>query len=96
MEQHTMRFSRPEELGDLWQSSLTGVTVFPIEADASYADFDDLWAPFPTGVGPAGAYAASLNNEARGALRDEFARRLGDPHGRFRLSARAWCAVGRV
>jgi ubiquinone/menaquinone biosynthesis C-methylase UbiE len=94
MEQHTMRFSRPEELGDLWQSSLTGVTVFPIEADASYADFDDLWAPFPTGVGPAGAYAASLAPAAQEQLRDDFRRRLGDPQGAFTLSARAWCAVG--
>ena len=97
MESHTMRFSRPEELGGLWESAgLTEVDVSPIVVEASYDDFDDLWAPFPTGVGPAGAYAASLDDEARAALRNEFARRLGDPHGPFRLSARAWCAVGRV
>jgi ubiquinone/menaquinone biosynthesis C-methylase UbiE len=97
MESHTMRFSRPEELGRLWESAgLTEVDVSPIVVKASYDNFDDLWAPFPTGVGPAGAYAASLNNEAQGALRDEFAKRLGDPHGPFRLSARAWCAVGHV
>lgn len=94
MEQFTMRFSRAEELGELWQSSLTGVTVSPIDAEASYDDFDDLWAPFPTGVGPAGAYAASLDPEAQEQLRDEFRRRLGDPQGAFTLSARAWCAVG--
>ena len=91
-----MRFSRPEEHGELWQSSLTGVTVFPIEVDASYADFDDLWAPFPTGVGPAGAYAASLDPAAQKQLRDDFRLRLGDPQGAFTLSARAWCAVGTV
>ena len=89
-----MRFSRAEELGELWQSSLTGVTVSPIDAEASYDDFDELWAPFPTGVGPAGAYAASLDSEAQEQLRDEFRRRLGDPQGAFTLSARAWCAVG--
>ena len=94
MEQFTMRFSRAEELGELWQSSLTGVTVSPVDVEASYEDFDDLWAPFPTGVGPAGAYAASLDPEAREHVRDEFRRRLGDPQGAFRLSARAWCAVG--
>ena len=94
MEQHTMRFSRPDELGDLWQSSLMGVTVSPIDAEASYEDFDDLWAPLPTGVGPAGAYAASLDPVAQDQLRDEFRRRLGDPQGSFTLSARAWCAVG--
>jgi hypothetical protein len=64
--------------------------------EASYGDFDDLWAPFPTGVGPAGAYAAALGADAQTALRDEFARRLGDPEGPFQLTARAWCAVGRV
>jgi hypothetical protein len=97
MESHTMRFSRPEELGGLWKSAgLTEVEVSPILVEASYDNFDDLWAPFPTGVGPAGAYAASLNNEAQGALRDEFARRLDDPQGPFQLLARAWCAVGHV
>jgi ubiquinone/menaquinone biosynthesis C-methylase UbiE len=94
MEQHTMRFSRPDELGDLWQSSLTGVAVSPIDVEASYEDFDDLWAPLPTGVGPAGAYAASLDADGQEQLRDAFRRRLGDPQGAFTLSARAWCAVG--
>jgi ubiquinone/menaquinone biosynthesis C-methylase UbiE len=97
MESHTMRFSRPEELGGLWKSAgLTEVEVSPILVEASYDNFDDLWAPFPTGVGPAGAYVASLDNETQGALRDEFARRLDDPQGPFQLTARAWCAVGRV
>ena len=94
MEQHTMRFSRPEELGELWQSNLTGVSVSAIDVEASYEDFDDLWAPFPTGVGPAGAYAASLDPDAQEQLRAELSRRLGDPQGAFTLSARAWCAVG--
>jgi SAM-dependent methyltransferase len=97
MESHTMRFSRPQELGRLWdRAGLTEVAVSPIVVEAPYDDFDDLWAPFPTGVGPAGAYTASLDGEAQSALRDEFSRRLGDPHGPFRLSARAWCAVGRL
>jgi ubiquinone/menaquinone biosynthesis C-methylase UbiE len=95
MEQHTMRFSRPEELGELWRSSLTGVTVSAIDVEASYEDFDDLWAPFPTGVGPAGAYTASLDDEEQSRLRDEYARRLGSPERSFTLRARAWCAVGR-
>jgi ubiquinone/menaquinone biosynthesis C-methylase UbiE len=97
MESHTMRFARPEELVTLWRSAgLDDVDVAPIVVEASYEDFEDLWSPFPTGVGPAGAYAASLHAEARAALRDEFARRLGRPEGPFTLSARAWCAVGTV
>jgi ubiquinone/menaquinone biosynthesis C-methylase UbiE len=97
MESHTMRFSRPEELRALWKSAqLTAVEVSPLVVEASYRSFADLWEPFPTGVGPAGAYAASLDGEAQSALHDELSSRLGDPQGPFRLSARAWCAVGRV
>ena len=92
-----MRFARPDELGELWRSAgLDDVDVAPIVVDASYDDFEDLWAPFPTGVGPAGAYTASLGEDAQAALRDEFRRRLGEPEGPFTLSARAWCALGRV
>ena len=97
METYTMRFARPEELEELWRSSGLGeVDVAAIVVEASYDDFEDLWSPFPTGVGPAGAYAASLGGEAQAALREEFSRRLGDPEGPFTLSARAWRAVGRV
>jgi SAM-dependent methyltransferase len=97
MEANTMRFATPDELAALWRNSgLDAIEVSPIVVEAAYDNFDDLWAPFPTGVGPAGAYAASLDEEAQAALRDEFARRLGSPEGAFTLSARAWCAVGRV
>jgi ubiquinone/menaquinone biosynthesis C-methylase UbiE len=97
MESFTMRFAKPEELDALWQSTgLADVDVRPLDVEASYDDFDDLWAPFPTGVGPAGAYVASLEAEGQSALRDEYARRLGDPVGPFTLTARAWCAVGSV
>ena len=68
----------------------------PLVVEASYEDFDDLWQPFTTGVGPAGAYTASLEPERQAALRAEFARRLDSPDGAFTLSARAWCAVGAV
>ncbi len=97
MESHTMRFSHPDELAELWRvSGLGDVDVSPLVVEASYDDFEDLWAPFPTGVGPAGAYTASLEAEGQAQLREEYARRLGEPEGPFTLSARAWCAVGRV
>jgi ubiquinone/menaquinone biosynthesis C-methylase UbiE len=97
MESFTMRFARPDELETLWQGAgLTSVEVAPLDVDASYDDFDDLWAPFPTGVGPAGAYTASLEAEAHSALRAEFARRLGDLQGhpnRSRLVRRRLVAL---
>jgi SAM-dependent methyltransferase len=94
-ESRTMRFATPDELAALWRNSaLDAVEVSPIVVEAAYDDFDDLWAPFPTGVGPAGAYAASLEASEQAELREEFARRLGSPEGAFTLSARAWCATG--
>lgn len=97
MEAHTMRFARPEELAALWRSAgLEWIEVDPIRAEASYEDFDDLWSPFPTGVGPAGAYTGALGNAQQSTLKREFSGRLGDPAGPFTLSAQAWCAVGHV
>jgi ubiquinone/menaquinone biosynthesis C-methylase UbiE len=97
VETHTMRFATPEELGTLWErAALADVEVSPIVVEASYDDFEDLWRPFTAGIGPAGAYTASLDAEAQSALREEYARRLGDPTGAFELSARAWCAFGRA
>jgi SAM-dependent methyltransferase len=92
-----MRFATSEELRELWAGAgLVDVEATPLVVSASYEDFDDLWEPFTAGVGPAGAYTASLEPDAQAALRDEFARRLDSPHGAFTLSARAWCAAGRV
>ncbi|MGH3080078.1 MAG: class I SAM-dependent methyltransferase [Gaiellaceae bacterium] len=93
----SMRFATPEELHELWAGAgLAQVGVAPLVVEASYEDFDDLWQPFTAGVGPAGAYTTSLQPERQAALREELARRLRNPSGRFTLSARAWCAVGAV
>ena len=94
--EHQMPFARPDELVELWQTTVTAVAVSAIDVEASYEDFNDLWMPFLGGVGPAGSYAASLEPDAQSRLAGEFSRRLGSPAGSFTLSARAWCAVGRV
>jgi hypothetical protein len=91
-----MPFSRRGELGELWRrAGLREVEDGEIVVAAGYEGFDDLWEPFPAGVGPAGGYAASLDDERRDALRDEYRRRLSVPDGPFRLEARAWFAVGK-
>jgi SAM-dependent methyltransferase len=92
----TMRYSNPDDLGALWSAAgLEGVDVAPLEVEASYDDFDDLWQPLTTGVAPAGSYATSLDPERQAALRERLRASLGDPTGPFGLTARAWCAVGR-
>jgi SAM-dependent methyltransferase len=94
-ERTAMPFMGEGELAELWrQVGLSEVEEGELVVSADYESFDDLWEPFTKGVGPAGGYASSLEPERQEALRVELARRLGDPDGPFRLSARAWYAVG--
>jgi SAM-dependent methyltransferase len=92
-----MRYATLDELTRLWETvELEEVEGGELSVTVGYEDFDDLWAPFPSGIGPAGAFCASLEPEQQQALRAALARRLGDPEGSFELSARAWYAVGRA
>jgi len=93
----TMGYSTEEELTGLWrQVGLEDVRGGELSVTAGYDDFDDLWAPLPSGIGPAGAFCASLDPEQQRRLRAAWAKRLGNPEGPFELSARAWAAAGRV
>ena len=92
-----MRYATGEELTGLWETvDLEDVEGGELSVRVAYEDFDDLWAPFPTGIGPAGAFCASLEPDQQAALRAALSRRLGDPDGPFELSARAWYATGRA
>jgi SAM-dependent methyltransferase len=92
-----MRYATVDELTDLWRTvGLGDVKGGGLSVTVEYEGFDDLWAPFPTGIGPAGAFCASLDPERQQALRAALSRRLGDPEGPFELSARAWYAVGHA
>jgi ubiquinone/menaquinone biosynthesis C-methylase UbiE len=96
-EGRTMRFCRRGELAELFQrGGLAEVESGELAATAEYEDFDDYWAPFPTGLAPSGAYCASLGPDEQAVLREACFRRLGSPAGPFRLTARAWYAVGFV
>ena len=53
-------------------------------------------APLEEGVGPSGAYVASLGAERRDALRAELFRRLEVVDAPFMLDARAFLATGRT
>jgi SAM-dependent methyltransferase len=93
----SMPWCRPDELERLWSSAgLEGVDTSELVVEAAYDDFDDLWEPLESGVGPSGAYAAGLPAEPRERLREELRRRLDAGPGPFSLTARAWCVVGRV
>jgi SAM-dependent methyltransferase len=77
-------------------AGLEGVETAALEVSSRYEDFDDLWGTFLLGVGPAGQRSVSLEPEAQMAVRDEYRRRIGDPSGRFTLTATAWAVRGKA
>jgi SAM-dependent methyltransferase len=95
-EAETRRFGTEGEIADLFRGAgLEQVADGALDVKAGYEDFDDLWTPFLGGVGPAGAFCASLDAETRERLREDLRARLGSPTGPFTLPARAWYATGR-
>jgi hypothetical protein len=59
-----------------------------------FSSFDEWWEPFTLGVGPSGAYVASLDAQGQAALRARCAQLL--PHAPFFIEASAWTALGRA
>jgi SAM-dependent methyltransferase len=90
------RLCQPGPLGELWTGAgLKNVAVRSIDVDTVFTSFDDFWTPFLGGQGPAPAYAMSLTQHDREALRDLLRERL--PAGRdgtIALAARAWAVRG--
>jgi SAM-dependent methyltransferase len=92
-----MQWCREGDLARLWTAAgLTDVRSGSLVVSASYDDFEDLWAPFPTGLAPSGAFCKSLDEERRARLHDAYRRRLGVGDGPFELTARAWAVAGTV
>ncbi|MGY1688696.1 class I SAM-dependent methyltransferase [Geodermatophilus sp. SYSU D01105] len=87
----------PQPLRALFTGAgLADVAVEEIVVPTVFDDFDDLWTPFLGGTGPAPAYAASLGEEARTALRETLRARVPTADdGSIRLIARAWAVHGR-
>ena len=56
-----------------------------------HATFDEYWQPFTLGVGPAGAYAASLDPERRARLRERCRRLL--PAEPVEIAATVWAVT---
>jgi SAM-dependent methyltransferase len=74
------------------QAGLNSVHVTTLTVRLRHASFDDWWQPFTLGVGPAGAYLASLPPDRRTALQDQCRRRF--PPGPVETTATAWAASG--
>jgi SAM-dependent methyltransferase len=88
---------RPGPLRSLFTGAgLDDVVVGEIVVPTVFADFDDYWTPFLGGTGPAPAYAMSLGEADRNALREILRARLPTADdGSIQLTARAWTVRGR-
>jgi hypothetical protein len=87
---------RPEALHSAFvEAGLEAVDVAPITISTAFASFDDYWAPFVDGPGPAPTYVSSLSGSDRHRLAERLrailARAGGPP---IHLRARAWAAKG--
>ena len=76
------------------QAGLGGTQVTTLTVQVRYASFEQWWERFTLGVGPAGAYLASLDDDHRAALREECRRLL--PASPVEISAIAWAATSRT
>jgi SAM-dependent methyltransferase len=87
---------RPGPLRALWtEAGLRDVSVEAIEIPTVFSGFADYWEPFLGGQGAAPAYAMSLSEERRAAVRDLLRDRLSsNPDGAIELTARAWAVRG--
>lgn len=76
-------------------AGLDEVKTAPLDVSAKFAGFDDYWQPFLGGQGPAPAYAMSLGEEQRAALRARLQSALpAAADGSIALRARAWAVCG--
>jgi SAM-dependent methyltransferase len=89
---------RPAELRACFEGAgLTGVQLTNLDVDARFGDFDDYWRPFLGGQGPAPAYLATLDPEARSRLREHLRKTLPiAADGSLTLLARAMAVKGFV
>jgi SAM-dependent methyltransferase len=86
------RYRTPQELHDVLAPH-GEVETAELDVTAGYRDFDEFWQAMGRGVGPAGQWVASLDDETRERAREELFRELGSPSGPFDLNARAFAVA---
>jgi hypothetical protein len=87
--------AREGHLAELFDTAgMYGIEDTALEVRVVHTTFEDWWEPFTLGVGPAGVFAAGLDEEGRAELRERCRTKLPDPP--FELTVRAWAARGRV
>jgi len=89
---------KPDALATLFrEAGLQSVETRAIDTPTVFRDFADYWTPFEGGQGPAPAYAMSLDESARGRLRERLRASLPiAADGSIPLVARAWAVRATV
>lgn len=96
-EARTLLFGREGEIPELFTGAgFLDVVEGTLTVESVYAGFDELWAGFLQGVGPAGAWLLAQDDARRDAVRAEMFERTGRPEGALTLSAVARYATGRA
>jgi SAM-dependent methyltransferase len=87
--------ARQGHLAELFDAAgLRQVEDGVVSTSVEHQSFDDWWEPFTLGVGPAGSYVSSLDDDRRTALRERCREALSDAG--FVIRVRAWAARGVV
>ena len=87
--------AREGHLAELFAAAgLRDIQASILSATVEHPSFDEWWQPYTEGVGPAGAFVASLDPERRAELREACRHLL--PKAPFVLTAQAWAARGIV
>ena len=86
---------REGHLAELFDAAgLQDIEEATLSASLEHHSFEEWWEPFTRGVGPAGAYLASLDAERHAELRSRCRSRVpGEP---FVVRAQAWAVRGRA
>jgi len=85
--------AREGHLAELFAAAgLRDIEERTVSATVEHPSFEEWWEPYTEGVGPAGAYVASLDPGAQEKLRETCRRML--PTAPFLLTARAWAVRG--
>jgi SAM-dependent methyltransferase len=85
--------AREGHLAELFEAAgLNEIEETALSASLEHPSFEEWWEPFTRGVGPAGSYVASLDEERQAELRGNCRTLL--PNAPFVLIARAWAARG--
>jgi len=85
--------AREDHLAELFNAAdLREIEEATLEVSLEHRTFEEWWEPYTGGVGPAGAYVASLDPDRAAELRDRCHALLPDEP--FVLTSRAWAVRG--